>query len=86
MEVGLLDYLTLKASPTLLSDLPLRPGLCLHAVLFTEAGLFDVGEWNRAGAYLSAGYVPQEDPAAAKAALIEALAQRDGLAARAARA
>lgn len=73
MDIGLLDYLALKASPTFISSLRHAPELCAGAVRRIDPLAFDVGEWNEAGSYLCPGFAARPDCESARSALIEAL-------------
>lgn len=74
MEIGLLDYLVLRTSPTFVSSLRVAPGLCASAIRrIDDAEAFGIDEWNEAGAYLCPGYVARGDCESARRALAEAL-------------
>lgn len=74
MDIGLLDYLVLKASPTFASDLRRTPELCASALRrIDDPQAFGIDEWNEAGAYLCPGYEQRADCESARRALTEAL-------------
>ena len=76
MDIGLLDYLVFKTSPTFMSSLRAAPGVCASAIRSIEdARAFDVDDWNEAGAYLCPGYATRPDCESARSALVEALEQ-----------